>query len=247
MKKLAYIVITVFILSCNSSSAPDCFQNSGEIIQKEFPVETFTKVTVFERIELIIKEGPAHSVLVETGEFLLDEIEVEVKDGRLLLNNNNGCNLTRDFGITKIYITAPNLTEIRSSTGLPTRSDGVLTYPNITIFSENFSDDFHADGLIKLQIENTSVVLVINNLATTYFEGSTDNLNIQFAAGDARFEGRNFEAQNINIFHRGSNDITVNPQLSLRARVVSTGDVIVVNTPPTVSLQTPYKGRVIFE
>jgi len=237
----------VLVVSCNSENAPDCFQNSGDIIQKEFIVQAFTKVTVFERIELIIKEGPEHKVLVETGEFLLDDIEVKVENGRLLLNNNNGCNLTRDYGITKMYITAPNLTEIRSSTGLPTRSDGVLTYPNIKLLSEDYTGEFHTDGIFNLNIENSSLVIVLNNLASMKIEGSTNDLNIFYASGDARFEGRNFAVQNVTLFHRGSNDIIVNPQVSLTANLVSTGDVIVVNRPPILDIEAQYTGRVIFE
>lgn len=247
MRKIIYILSIILLASCNSENAPDCFQNSGDIIEKEFLVETFTEITVFERIELIVKEGPEHEVLVQTGEFLMDEIEVKVENGRLLLNNNNGCNLTRDFGITKVYVTAPNLTEIRSSTGLPTRSDGVLTYPNLFLISEDDSDDYHTDGLFIMNIQNSSLKFVVNNLSTCYIEGSTTNLDISFASGDARFEGRNFTAQNVKIFHRGSNDIIVNPQVSLIANLVSTGDVIVVNTPPELDIQEQYTGRVIFE
>jgi len=247
MKKIIHVLSLIFLFSCNSENAPDCFQNSGDIIQKEFEVADFSKVTVYERIELIIKEGPEHKVTVETGEFLMDEITVKVENGRLLLNNNNGCNLTRDFGITKMYVTAPNLTEIRSSTGLPTRSDGVLTYPNLILFSEDDSGEFHTDGIFDMHIINNSLRVVLNNLSSLTIGGNTTNLNLQFASGDARFEGRNFIAQNVNIFHRGSNDIIVNPQVSLTANLVSTGDVIVVNTPPILDIQAQYTGRVIFE
>ncbi|WP_044402809.1 head GIN domain-containing protein [Lacinutrix sp. Hel_I_90] len=247
MKKIIYLLSVIILVSCNSENAPDCFQNSGDVITKTFEVQEFTKVTVFERIELIVKEGPVHEVIVETGEFLMDEIDVKVENGKLLLNNNNGCNLTRDFGITKIYITAPNLTEIRSSTGLQTSSDGVLTYPSLLLISEDFSEAYHTDGLFRLQVNCNTLKVIVNNLSTSSIEGSVENLNIQFFSGDARFEGRNLIAQNINIYHRGSNDITINPQVSLTANLVGTGDVIVVNTPPIVDVQEQYTGRVIFE
>ena len=94
MKKIVFILSIVILASCNSENAPDCIQNSGDIIQKEFTVTAFTKVTVFQRIELIVKEGPEHKVLVETGEYLMDDIEVKVENGKLLLINNNGCNLS---------------------------------------------------------------------------------------------------------------------------------------------------------
>ena len=247
MKKIVFILSIVILASCNSENAPDCIQNSGDIIQKEFTVTAFTKVTVFQRIELIVKEGPEHKVLVETGEYLMDDIEVKVENGKLLLINNNGCNLTREYGITKIYVTAPNLTEIRSSTGLPTRSDGVLTYPNITLLSEDYSGEFHTVGVFNMHIENSALNVILNNLSSLTIEGNTDNLNIQFASGDARFEGRNFIAQNVVVGHRGTNDIVVNPQQSLTANLVSTGNIISVTTPPNIDITEQYTGRVIFE
>lgn len=126
MKKIAVILTLIVLVSCNGDNVPDCFQNSGDIIQKSFAVEDFSAITVFERIEMVIKDTPEYSVTVQTGEYLMSDIEVKVENGRLLLRNNNACNLTRDYGITKITVTAPNLTEIRSSTGLPVRSEGVL-------------------------------------------------------------------------------------------------------------------------
>lgn len=247
MKKIIYILSVITLLACNNENTPDCFQNSGNIITQSFEVQEFTKVTVFERIELIVKEGPSHEVVVETGEFLMDEIEVKVENGKLLLKNNNGCNLTRDFGITKIYITAPNLTEIRSSTGLQTSSAGVLNYPELSLISEDFNEAYHTNGLFVLQVNCERLNVTVNNLSTCFIDGTVENLKLQFFSGDARFEGRNLIAQNINIYHRGSNDIIINPQVSLVAHLVGTGDVIVVNTPPVLDIQEQYTGRVIFE
>ena len=248
MKKIIYIIALILVSSCNNDSAPDCFQNSGDIIQEEYFVEEFTKITVFERAELIIKQAAEYKVVVESGEYLIDDIEVSVQDGRLLLKNNNSCNITREYGITKVYVSAPNLTEIRSATGMPTRSDGVLNYDTLKLISEDDSDStLRSDGLFNLQVNCNNLQFVINNLSTTFIEGTVNNLNINFAAGDARFEARNLIAQNVTIYHRGSNDIIVNPQVSLTANLVSTGDVIATNTPPNLDIQEQYNGRVIFE
>ena len=54
-------------------------------------------------------------------------------------------------------------------------------------------------------------------------------------------------ADNVTIYHRGSNDISVNPQLKLTANLLSTGNVISVTTPAVVQIQEQFDGRVIFE
>lgn len=247
MKKIIYILFVLALMSCNSENAPDCLQNAGDIIQKEFIVDDFTKITVFKNIELIVTEDATHSVLVETGEFLMGEIDVKVNMGRLSLTDNNGCNLTRDYGITKVYVNAPNLTEIRNSSQLTVRSNGVLNYNDLDLLSEDDSGDFYNVGIFDVVVNSINLKVVINNLTTTYISGTATNIRINHASGDGRFEGRDLEVDNVSIFHRGTNDIIVNPQVSLNAELVSTGNLIVTNTPPSVIVSELFDGRVIFE
>ncbi len=247
MKKLLYIFVIILLASCNSENAPDCFQNSGDIITQEFAVTPFTKITVFENVEMIISEAPDYKVTVATGEFLMSDIEVKVEGDRLKLYDNNGCNLTRDYGITKIYVEAPNVDEIRSSTGLTIRSNGVLTYPSLKLLSEDDSGDFTRSGNFEIGVANQNVSVTVNALSTPTISGTTYKLTLFYASGDSRFEGRYLIAQEVNIFHRGTNDITVNPQVKLSANLISTGNVISVNTPADLDIQEQYIGRVIFE
>ncbi|MEN3324656.1 head GIN domain-containing protein [Mariniflexile soesokkakense] len=246
MKKLIYIV-SILLISCNSETASDCFQTTGAIVQQEMNVSTFDKILVNRDIELIVKEGIEQKVLIETGENLLNDIEAVVVEGKLILTDNNSCNYVRDYGVTKVYITSPNITEIRSSTQYEVRSDGVLTYPTLTVLAEDYSKpNSFTSGNFRLQIDNYAFYLVFNNLSNAYISGRTNYLDIAFAAGTSRFEGSNLIAQNIALWNRSSNDMIVNPQQSLTGRISGTGNVISVTHPPHVDVQELYKGRLIF-
>ncbi len=237
------------MLSCNGDNVPDCFQNSGDIIQQEFEVPTFSTITVFERIELIITDEPIHKVIVESGEYLMNDIKVNVVDGRLILKNENGCNLTRDYGITKMYVSAPNITEIRNSSGLAVSSNGILNYPDLMLISEDFNEEdaFHTDGDFRLQVNCTKLDVITNNLSKLFISGTVTDLFIGFYSGDSRFEGAELIAQNIEIFQRSSNDMILNPQQSLTGEIRSTGDVISLNRPAIVNVQTFYTGQLFIE
>ncbi|AUC75299.1 head GIN domain-containing protein [Olleya sp. Bg11-27] len=247
MKKLLLVLTTVFLLGCNSENAPDCFQSTGDIIQKEIGVALFSKITVYKNVELFVKQGVTQKVILETGENLVNDIEVFVENGKLILRDNNDCNLTRDYGVTKVYVTTPNLTEIRNSSTLDVHSVGVLNFPELKLLSEDYNGEYYNVGNFNLEINATNLQVVINNLSTSTISGTTENLDINHASGNGRFEGRYLVAQNVRIYHRGTNDIIVNPQLSLIANLVSTGDVISVNTPPTTTITELFDGRVIFE
>lgn len=247
MKKLIYISIFFTIFACNSENAGDCFQTTGEIIQQEITVSTFYKILVNRDIELILKEGAEQKVVIETGKNLLNDVEAVVVDGRLILTDNNSCNYVRSYGITKIYVTAPNITEIRSSTQYDISSDGVLTYPSLTILAEDYSaPDTFTNGDFRLEIDNNSFYAVFNNLSNCFISGKTNTLEVTLASGTSRFEAQNLIAQNVDFWNRSSNDIIVNPQQSVTGKISGTGNVICITLPAFVDVQELYKGRLIF-
>ncbi len=248
MTKIKYILILLLTFACDSENAADCFQKTGAIIQQDIAVDAFDKILVNRDIELIIKEGAEQKIIIETGENLLNDVKAKVVDGKLTLTDNNSCNYVRSYGITKIYITSPNITEIRSSTQYDISSNGVLTYPSLTILSEDFgAPDTFTNGNFRLQIDNTTFRVVFNNLSNCFISGKTNNLNITFAAGTSRFEGRNLIAENVQLWNRSANDMIVNPQQEIKGKISGTGHVISVNKPPVVEVEEVYKGRLIFE
>lgn len=248
MRILGYVFVVLLLVSCNGESIPDCFQNAGEIVRKEIEVSDFSKITVFEKIELVLKEDAAFKIEVETGEFLHDEVQVLVEDGRLILKNENGCNLFRDYRLTKIYVSAPNITEIRSSTGLPISSDGVLAYPNLKLISESFNnpETETTDGKFNLDVMASNIDIVVNGIAYFKLRGEVQNFNVTVAAGDSRIETQELSAQEVIINHRGSNDILVNPQQRISGVIKGTGNVVSYNRPTEIAVDELYKGKLIF-
>lgn len=249
MKNIGVFLLAMFLFSCNGEDAPDCFQNSGDLIEREFEVAPFTKISTFPRIELIVTDAPTQQVIVQTGEYLMNDIDIRVVDGRLELYNNNACNLTRDYGLTKVFVSAPNLTEIRNGSGLPVRSNGVLSYDRLDLISENFSNDdaYSSDGDFILAVECDIFNTNINNLSNCFISGSANTVFLGFYSGDARFEGRHFVGQDVKVYQRSSNDMIINAQQSLTGQIRSTGDVILVNIPPVIEVDQYYTGQLIFE
>jgi hypothetical protein len=234
-------------MSCDTESGWDCVQTAGATIERTVVVEPFEKILVNRDVELILKEGPDFNVLIQTGENLIGDVEVNVIGNRLELSDNNTCNYVRDYGITKIYVTAPNITEIRNSSQFEVSSDGVLTYPELKLVSEDFTEsDAFAVGDFRLEVNTNQLQIISNSISSYFITGQTNNLRVSFFSGEGRFEGANLIAQNITIFHRGSNDMTINPQQSLSGEMVGTGDVISVNIPSIVEVEVLYTGNLIF-
>ncbi|PNQ73920.1 DUF2807 domain-containing protein [Hanstruepera neustonica] len=247
MKKLIYILFVSMIVSCSKENANDCIQNAGNIIQQEVPVSEFDKILVNRDVELIVKEAFDYQVIIETGEYLLNDVEARVVDNELQLIDHNTCNYVREYGITKVYVSAPNIRTIRTSSQYTVKSDGVLNYQTLNLLSEDFNATrTFTVGDYNLQVNTNNLRIVSNNISSFYISGETNNLTVEFYSGAGRFEGAHLIAQNVEVYHRGSNDMIVNPQQSLSGELVGTGDLISVNRPPTVEVEQLYTGRLIF-
>lgn len=248
MKKLFYILLILTITSgCDSEDAPECFRTAGNIIQEEITLPSFDRILIHEGVELLIKEGDTQMVVVESGANLIGNVTVEVVNNQLIAKDNNGCNLVRDYGLTKIIVTSPNIVEIRNSSEQAVHSDGTLNYPTLRLLSEDYQSSFLNIGDFYVTINNTKLSITANGISNFYISGQTTNLNVGFFAGDSRFEGKNLIATNVNITHKSSNDILVNPQEKIEGDIFSLGDVRAFNQPAIIDVIEHYHGRLIFE
>lgn len=234
--------------SCNGEHAPECFRSAGEPMRRTLDVTEFDKITVFENLNMVLKQGPEHRVEVESGENLIQGVTARVEEGRLVLRNELGCNLVREYGLTTVYVTAPDLTEIRSSTGLLISSDGVLSYPSLNLIAESFNNPQTetTDGSFDLDLEVASLGIVVNGIAHFKLRGSAEHLNVTVAAGDSRIEAQGLLAQRVTVNHRGSNDIIVDPQQRISGVIRGYGNVYCVRRPPVVEVEELFNGRLFY-
>lgn len=239
----------LMLISCNGENVPDCFQPAGDPVRKTLEVQEFNGITVFENLKLVVKQGQEYRVEVETGENLVHGISAQVEAGRLVLRNATSCNFVRKYGLTTVYVTAPDITEIRSSTGLLIASDGVLSYPSLALIAESFNnpETETTDGSFDLDLDTGRLSIVVNGIAHFNLRGDTGDFSITVAAGDSRIEAEGLLAQRVNVNHRGSNDILVNPQERISGTIRGTGDVICVQRPPQVEVEELFNGRLIFQ
>ena len=246
MKKIEYLLVLLSIFSCDQEDAWDCIQTSGAPITQELIVDAFDKILVNRDIELVVKQGTEYKVEIQTGENLLDSMEVIVVGNELQLTDPNSCNYVRDFGLTKMIVTTPVLKEIRSSTQYVTASEGVLNFESLFLISENYNSDYISSGDFNINVNTQNLSVIANNLSVFTISGSTEKLSVGFYAGLCEFKGVDLMAQDVTIFQRSSHDITVNPQQSLKVDIRSVGDVISIHRPPVVEVEEYYSGRLLF-
>jgi hypothetical protein len=244
LKKIVILIFFLFfVLGCSKPS--ECIESTGPIITRDFTVNTFDKIIVYSGISLVISQGSINSVRVQTGENLISNIEVKVENGLLSIKDKTTCNWVRDYGNTTVFVTSPNITEIHSKSEKNITSIGILTYPILSLIATDLSDGA-GTGDFYLNINNSQLVVENNNVSRYFISGLTNTLKVNFYEGNGRFLGENLNAKEVEIFHRGSNDIIVKPIDKIIGKLYSTGNLIIKNTPLIIDVQQYYQGRLIY-
>lgn len=228
--------------SCGVSE--DCFKNSGAIKNKDLSIADFDKIRVHSGIELVVKQGANYNVRIESGQNIIDNIEITKEGDFLILKDNTTCNWTRDYKAATVFVTAPNIIEIHSKTEQDIRSDGVLNFPVLRLFSLDESGE-SGTGDFYIDLNNGQIVVESNHIANFYLNGHSNELLLNFYFGNGRFYGENFEVENIKVFQRGANDMIIKPIQSVTGKIESTGNVILKNNPPIIDVQQLFTGVLI--
>ena len=241
------------VLATSCGISEDCFKGNGNQVIQLFPLENFTKIKVYDGVGLVIKEGTNYEVKVITSDNILENLEVKLQGNMLVVKDNSTCNIARDYGLTKVYVTVPDGTflpiipelELHCKTEQKIESQGVLHSSIVRLFSIDDSDgagtgDFH------LEIDNGQLVIENNNVSNFYITGHCNEMLLNFYFGNSRVYGQNLHTELIKIYHRGSNDMFVYPVQKIEGTIFATGNVILQNVPPLVNVDEVYTGRVIY-
>ena len=229
-KRLHIVIIFCLLLATGCGLSEDCFKGNGTAIIKTFSFENFTKIKVYEGIGLVVKEGPNYEVKIAAPSSILDNIEVKMDGSMLVVKDRSTCNLAREYGQTVVYVTTPSLEEIHSKTEQEIKSDGVLTFPELKLYSVDVSDG-SGTGDFRLKLDTQLVYIESNNVSNFYVSGETDQLIMFFSWGNGIFNGEQLQSNSIDVYHRGSNDIIFFPIQSIEGNIYSTGNIVLKNRP----------------
>jgi len=201
-------------------------------------------------MQLLLKQGEEQRIVLQSGKNVIDEVHLEVRDSLLTARYDDGCNLAREYGITKVIVTTPRLTKVRNASIYDVVGEGTLNFPHLRLESNTLDADsavFYNSGGFDLTLDTQQIVLSANGKAVFKLKGKTAGLNVNFADKTARLEGHELIAQRVEVFHRSANQIIVNPQNSLNGIITGPGDLISVRRPPIVEVVERYTGKLIFE
>lgn len=103
-------------------------------------------------------------------------------------------------------------------------------------------------GDFYIDIENIFLYIETNTICNFHVEGKSKYFDAIFTWGDGIFYGENYTiTKNINIFHRGTNDIIIKPEYIVKGKLLSLGNLVLKNNPQELDVEILNSGRIIFD
>lgn len=236
---LVYVLLLFFCSGCENGGF-DCVQKAGSEVTKGIETSSFHSINAYQGINVIIKQGNTQEITLQAGENLIQEITVEVdQEGFLNIKNENNCNWVRSYSDINLYITTDTLVRINQYGYGSIRSDGVFTFPSITINAKDGVGD------VTLEVDNQKLYLVSNTIANFYLSGLTEEFIIGNYYSNGRFLAKDLVAKKAIINHLGSNTIEVNATESLSGSIQGVGDIIYYGDPEVLAMEVTGKGELI--
>ena len=236
----------ILIAGCAIEDPTACFEGGGDQTVRSVALESFSRVIVREGIALEIVHGTENSLTINHPENFMDDIEVKIIDDRLILENNSECKFFNGYKPARVRLVALDVNEIRNASQFTVRSIDTLRFDTLTIISEDFLEKEVPIGDFDLLINSQRLSIITNDVSNFYLSGKTQNFNINFASGQGKLESEKLEAQEIFLFHRGTNDLLVNPIQKISGEIRGTGNVIAVRRPAIVEVDEYYTGKLLF-
>src|SRR6185369_6986656 len=210
----------------------DCLKSSGSLIQEIRPVSDFSRIDVYNNVDVIITQDSVNSITAEAGKHIISGITTEINDGILSIRNENKCNWVRSYSkAIVVYVHVKKLEQIHH-------------HGSATVSSTNTI----VGGLLDLNVWNSGDMKLAVTAATIYSRqhSAVGDMTLSghvtycyiYSIGNAFTYEKDLLVQQSDIDQRGTGDIYVNVNQTLNVSIHDSGNVYYSGNPQVSSSVT---------
>ncbi len=186
--------------------------------QEQRPVANFNRIALSGYGEIILTQGEAESLTIETEPETLEKLRSEVRDGTLVLEFTNWWNwIFSSKPPIKYYISVRQLEGVTISGSGSLQCGGLKTDALRLLTSGSAQIDIEP-------LEARHVDIRVSGSAKGGIAGMTDGLEIHIS-GSAKILAPELKAKNAEVHISGSGDVVLNAAESLDVHISGSGSV----------------------
>ncbi|MFH1050816.1 MAG: head GIN domain-containing protein [bacterium] len=229
---IACFTVSMILTSCFFSSII-CEKGSGKVIKQEIFKSGFTSLNLMNSANLLVTQGNAEKIIIETDENILNFLETEINNGELILSNK----LSICPSKLNYYITMKDIKGFK-----------ILGAGNIIsktpIKSDDLSLNIQGSGDIKFDsVDLIKLHVKILGSGDVKIKGSTEKFVSEInGSGDIYANGLTCDYARIET--NGSGDVRVMVNKELIANINGSSDILYKGNPENVKVKINGSGNV---
>lgn len=186
--------------------------NPGNVIRETRQVAPFSGIRVGGAFEVVIRQGTAQEVVVETESEAMQYVTTDVSGGVLQIGFKKAPpHWMHDIDVLKVYITCKELDMLDLSGAVEIRSDGKITTPKLEM-------DVSGAAETNLDLAVQDLNLSLSGASELTFSGTAGEAKID-ASGASEVSAYDMVITNLTLFGSGAIETRVNVAGSLKANM----------------------------
>lgn len=182
-------------------------------------VEAFNAITVSGGIDVRLRQGDKHSVVINTMLGSTNDVLADIGNGKLTLSRKSSTFFffLQWFAHYRVDVTMPELTNLHASGGSNVDAQGVFTGENIRLMTSGGSDT-------RIEVDTVVLELESSGGSDLTLRGKADRAVITVSGGSDLHASR-FEVREAEIEAGGGSDVEITVTESLTANISGGSDL----------------------
>ncbi len=229
---LTTFILIIFIISSCIFSGPT-LKGNGNVTEETRNTGDFTEIKVSRGMNVYISLGETTKVVVKADENLLDAIETETQGNAL---NITVTRFIRNSTSLNVFVTAPNIELIKTSSGSNVFSEDTLRFQSLNVKST-------AGSNVKLAVAAGELSVSAMAGSNIFLDGTVKSFTVKANSG-SNIKAGNLLSENCTVKASSGANIWINVQKSLNASVSSGGNLWYSGEPSPLDIQKSSGGNV---
>lgn len=231
-------ILTTFILSLIIStsciySGPS-LKGNGNVVEENRKTESFEEIKISRGINVYISQGDYTKVRVKADENLLEAIEISVEGNTLKVTANRNI---RSATVKKVFITAPHISLIKSSSGSNVFTETNLKSPELNISSSSGSN-------MKLEIITDNLDVSASSGSNIKLEGTARSI-LGKASSGSNIKAKQLNTRNSNIKVSSGANFWITVKNDFEGHASSGGNIFYAGNPESTDFNKSSGGNII--
>ena len=215
MKKLIYLFLLIFIVSCEKISP------KGNIESKDIKVEDFVNLDLQGKFRAFFIKSDSSYINIETYKNIADNVKFTVKDKTLSITENRETSPVDFYNMT-IY-SKYNLEQV-------SLSDSVEMNTSSEIKTDNFKLNLKKNAKFIGSLNSRSAAVEMSQKSRANFTGQTKSATIKIS-DTASLIAPYWKIENLTIHSKNENYAEINVKDSLKGEIKNTAKLLYYNDP----------------